>query len=187
MVLIDSPPARIENWRTGADGERDTARQLRPLLSGGWRLFNDIDTGRGNLDHVLVGPGGVFVLESKRLAGQVRVSDGRLIVRWHEDPEDGYENATVAVRARAGAASVREQLAEHGVYTWVHSVVVLWSDFDQRSIESEKVGWVRGSELAAVLSQRPTVYTGAALDRVVDAVASSVDSLRRRFLDGAQA
>jgi hypothetical protein len=100
MVLFDSPPAHVGRWRIGADGEKATARQFRPLCGRGWTLFNDIDTGHGNIDHVLVGPAGVFMLESKRLAGQVRVEAGRLVVRWHEDPKDGYENESIANRAR---------------------------------------------------------------------------------------
>lgn len=110
LVLFDSPPARIENWRTGADGERATAKALRPLVRNGWELFNDIDTGQGNIDHVLVGPAGVFMLESKRLAGGVRVDAGKLVVRWHEDPEDGYENDSIAARAKGSAFDLHERI-----------------------------------------------------------------------------
>jgi hypothetical protein len=66
-ALFDSPPRHVETWRTGAEGEKDTARRLRPLLKKGWALFNDIETEHGNIDHLLVGPAGVFMLESKRL------------------------------------------------------------------------------------------------------------------------
>jgi hypothetical protein len=89
MVLFDSPPAHIERWRSGAEGEKATARKLRPLLDHGWTLLNDIETEHGNIDHVVVGPAGVFMLESKRLSGRVGVDAGKLIVRWHEDPADG--------------------------------------------------------------------------------------------------
>jgi hypothetical protein len=52
MVIFDSPPCHIERWRTGADGEKATAHQLRPLTSTGWKLYNDVATGHGNIDHV---------------------------------------------------------------------------------------------------------------------------------------
>lgn len=176
LVLFDSPPTHIERWRTGADGEKSTARALRPLLRGGWVLFNDIDTGYGNIDHVLVGPAGVFLLESKRLAGEIRVEAGKVVVRWHEDPEDGYENDSIAGRARGAAFDLHARLADP--HLWVQAVVVLWGDFDQRSVESEKVAWVRGDQLAGVLAYRPARYSGDALARLISQTADAVASIR---------
>ncbi|MBV8999995.1 MAG: NERD domain-containing protein [Solirubrobacterales bacterium] len=81
----------MARWRLGADGERATARPIRPLLRCGWTLINDTPTAWGNIDHVLIGPPGVFLLESKNLNGLVSIERGVLSVRWREDPDDGYE------------------------------------------------------------------------------------------------
>lgn len=51
--------------QTGMEGEMATAQLLTPLLAKGWELYHDIPFKRGNLDHVLVGPGGVFAIETK--------------------------------------------------------------------------------------------------------------------------
>ena len=179
-ILFDSPPARIENWRTGAEGEKATAKALRPLLRDGWELFNDIDTGQGNIDHVLVGPAGVFMLESKRLAGDLRVDAGKLVVRWHEDPEAGYENDSVAARARGCAFDLHERIGGSATSTWVQAVVVLWADFDQGSVESDKVGWVRGDMLAEVMAKRPVKYTGVQLDELISQTRAAIRSMRER-------
>ena len=185
-VLFDSPPHHVESWRTGADGEKASERQLRPLLRRGWTLFHDIETAYGNIDHVLVGPAGVFLLESKRPGGVAKVKAGKLIVRWREDPEDGYENDSIAVRARAGAASLRSALGSEGVAVWVQAVVVLWTEFDQRSTESGRVAWVRGRDLAAVLAGRPAKYSGAALEELSAATRSAVIRLRQHAQRGAE-
>jgi hypothetical protein len=74
-------------------------------------LFNDIDTGRGNIDHVLVGPAGVFLLESKNHRGAVSVRGGVLEVKWHEDPNDGYENRGLARGVRRTADELTAALA----------------------------------------------------------------------------
>ena len=179
MVLFDSPPAHIERWRTGADGEKATARQLRPLLKQGWALYHDIEIEHGNIDHVLVGPAGVFMLESKRLNGAAKVEAGKLVVRWIEDPEDGYENNSIGGRARSAAYSLHSGLKSAGVDVWVQGVVVLWADFEQRSIESDKVAWVRGDALAAIMAARPVRYSDDALDRLTLATRSVVTALRR--------
>src|SRR5437868_4847034 len=48
-------------WMWGAIGERQTADALNGL-DDSWRCEHDIPRARGNWDHVLVGPPGVFLL-----------------------------------------------------------------------------------------------------------------------------
>jgi glycine/D-amino acid oxidase-like deaminating enzyme len=35
----------LERWCQGADGEKATAKTLRPLIRKGWTVVHDIDTG----------------------------------------------------------------------------------------------------------------------------------------------
>jgi hypothetical protein len=61
----------IERWEQGGDGERHVGGILDRLADRGWRVLHDVDTGRGNIDHILVGPGGVFTVETKSHGGRV--------------------------------------------------------------------------------------------------------------------
>jgi len=70
-------------WRRGAAGERRTARLLGPLERQGWAVLHDlaIPGTRANIDHLVVGPGGVFVIDSKQYRGRLQLDpSGRL---WH--------------------------------------------------------------------------------------------------------
>jgi Nuclease-related domain len=70
-------------WRRGAAGERRTARLLGPLERHGWAVLHDLALpgSRANLDHMVIGPGGVFVIDSKQYRGRLRLDPtGRL---WH--------------------------------------------------------------------------------------------------------
>ncbi|HKG02777.1 MAG TPA: nuclease-related domain-containing protein [Conexibacter sp.] len=177
LILIDSPPWHIERWRLGAEGEKRTAKALRPLTRRGWTLVNDIQTERGNIDHILVGPAGVFLLETKNLGGIVSVERGALSVRWREDPDDGYEAPRVGPRARALAAQLAERLRESGMpNVWVQPIVVLWSDFPQGSVQSGGVAWVAGKYLASALAARPTMLSGEQADEMMAVVRSSFGS-----------
>lgn len=120
---MDSPPQRVERWRTGADGEKKTARALRPLLREGWLLINDLPRSSGDIDYVLIGPSGVFLLEIKNLSGLVSVVSDTLDVRWLEEPQDGYVNDSIGRRARGAAAERSRTLGPRG--PWVQAVVVL--------------------------------------------------------------
>lgn len=55
----------LRTARAGLQGELATAQLLSPLLAQGWNIFHDIPGPRGNIDHVLVGPNGIFAIESK--------------------------------------------------------------------------------------------------------------------------
>jgi hypothetical protein len=73
---------RASRW---AAGERATAWWLGRLPDG-WNLFNDIPVGdRGsNIDHVIVGPGGVFTVNAKNLTGKVWVASRALRHNGHQ-------------------------------------------------------------------------------------------------------
>ncbi len=53
-------------WRIGADGETEVARRLG-RLGLGWRVLHAVPVGeRGSdIDHVVIGPGGVFTINAK--------------------------------------------------------------------------------------------------------------------------
>jgi hypothetical protein len=70
-------------WRRGARGERRTARKLRPLLRAGWTVLHDvaIPDSRADADHLLIGPPGVFVVDTKAWHGHISLGpDGSA---WH--------------------------------------------------------------------------------------------------------
>lgn len=130
----------------------------------GWHVFNDIDIRHGNIDHALIGPPGVFVLDTKSLGGRVRVTRGVVSVKWHEDPDDGYTNRSMAARVTTAPDRVRCELKVRGIQPDVQPVVVLWADFVQESILSRGVAWIAGRRLAATLQARPATLSDDEID-----------------------
>jgi Nuclease-related domain len=70
-------------WRRGAAGERRTARLLAPLERRGWAVLHDlaIPGSAANIDHLVIGPGGVAVIDSKQYRGHLRVDRDGMV--WH--------------------------------------------------------------------------------------------------------
>lgn len=156
MCLATSPPAHIEQWRQGAEGERKTARVLRSLIKGGWVLINDVQRHGGNIDHVLIGPPGVFVLETKNLQGRVSVSGDTLKQTYREGSDGGYVVDRVGTTTRRRAAALHDQVRDAGLRPgWFKAVVVIWGDFEERSVEGNRVTWIHGRELVRHLQSRP--------------------------------
>jgi hypothetical protein len=96
----------------GELAEQWTAQELRPMTKHGYHLANHINVdGRGDADHVLVGPGGLFVLETKWSATE-----------W--TPEDRFFAGPLA-QVQAKARNTWLQLKRHGVPA-ATPVLVLW-------------------------------------------------------------
>lgn len=62
----------------GAIAEEKTGVFLDGLPEGNF-IIHEFNTGRGNIDHILVGPKGIFTLEVKSHRGTVTFDDGNLL------------------------------------------------------------------------------------------------------------
>lgn len=63
----------VERRDRGATGEEQVGSLLDELAGSEWRVIHDASLGRGNVDHILIGPAGVFTVETKSHPGPVRV------------------------------------------------------------------------------------------------------------------
>jgi hypothetical protein len=74
---------QARTWQRGAAGERHTARLLDRLTRDGYVVFHDLAVpgSHANVDHLVIGPTGLFVIDSKQWTGSVhRSADG---LAWH--------------------------------------------------------------------------------------------------------
>jgi hypothetical protein len=71
-------------WRKGADGERVTGWWLGRLPDG-WFSFHDLPIAEGgtNIDHLTIGPAGVFTINTKNLSGEIVVTSTTLTHDGH--------------------------------------------------------------------------------------------------------
>jgi hypothetical protein len=61
----------IDRWAAGAAGEEHVGAILDGLRDQGWLAIHDVSSGRGNIDHILVGPAGLFTIETKSRRGSI--------------------------------------------------------------------------------------------------------------------
>jgi hypothetical protein len=165
----DTPPAHVENWRRGAKGERRTARALRVLDRDGWHVRHDVLAEQGNRDHIVVGDSGVYLLDSKVLAGVVRVDGDVVTVHRPDDPRGSYRLDRMAPAVRAEAARLKADLGQT-CRTWVQAVVVIWGEFPQRLVAGDRIVFVHGDELVAWLRERPATQPADRAAQLTDAV-----------------
>jgi len=77
------PSEQARTWQRGAQGERHTAHLLRRLTRDGYVIFHDlaVPDSPANVDHLVIGPSGVFVIDSKQWTGSVHQGGDGLV--WH--------------------------------------------------------------------------------------------------------
>lgn len=115
---IDRAEERI--WSAGAAGERVVGRALDALVDHGWRVLHAVPVGtRGtDIDHVLIGPGGVYTINTKHHPRRVlELTDAGLLLDGQ--PVD-YLGKAVAEARRATRI-----LADAGAAVPVAPVIVL--------------------------------------------------------------
>ncbi len=73
-------PDGVRAWRTGAVGEEMTAAALATLPASTFVVLHDRRKpgSRANIDHVVIGPTGVWVVETKNYPGSLSVRDDEL-------------------------------------------------------------------------------------------------------------
>jgi hypothetical protein len=64
----------VERRDRGATGEEQVGGILDQMADLGWCVIHDASLGRGNVDHILIGPPGIFTVETKSHPGPVRVA-----------------------------------------------------------------------------------------------------------------
>ncbi|NOJ60030.1 nuclease-related domain-containing protein [Arthrobacter sp. 260] len=105
-------------WNAGAAGELLVADRLALLAGEGWLTLHDLHwPGRpkANLDHLLVGPGGVLIIDAKNWSGEVQLRRGELT---QNGAVRSKESASALDQAGAIAALLEPQHRQL-VQTWL--------------------------------------------------------------------
>lgn len=129
---------RAELFEKGAEGESRVAQALS-ALGPDWTVLHDHRwPGRqlANIDHVVIGPGGIFVIDSKNWSGDLRVVD-------HVLRQNGRSREK-AVASAADAALAVSELA--GPYSHAVRPVLCFAR------EEEMSGWARDVMVCSALN-----------------------------------
>jgi hypothetical protein len=155
----------------GDTAEQWTAAALRRLRRGGWHLVNHVTLTHGDIDHVLVGPGGAYAVETKWRSR-----------RWTYD-----EQLAAAAKLADNAKRLRlwQPFKAAGVDT-VTPVIVIWGPADQQKnavtmLEPTGTVLLAGAHLTAWLEKLPR--QGLTPDQVEACWHGLDDQVRRRDTD----
>jgi hypothetical protein len=78
-VKVQRIRRRVRILKQAEEGEKAVGQYLEALREKGCKVLHDIVAGNFNLDHVLVGPSGVYVIETKTIS---KPSRGKAVVEY---------------------------------------------------------------------------------------------------------
>lgn len=137
-------------WRMGADGERRIANRLAKLDRDGWFAFHDVPIGdRGaDVDHLVIGPGGVFSVTTKSLAGRVWATEA--VLMHNGGPTDYLPQAVAQARRVAVCLG-----AVAGLPVEVRPVLAVFCDDLKLKVQPADVALVDGITIHRWLERQP--------------------------------
>lgn len=152
---------RVESFYIGARGEERVSSILRGLPDC-YHVFNDFVAMGVHVDHVVVGPAGVFAIETKFWRGTVTVDDGHILV-------DGQLPTRPPLRQVLHEASlVKATLAKAGWTGDVTPMLTFASDTFRPNVAGVQGAVVLNScDLAKSFAAERSVLSGAELERLV--------------------
>jgi len=153
------------NYRSGSIGEKKVAEILAATLSSEYSLFNDVtltNMKRGNIDHIVVGPTGVFAIETKNNKGQIS---------YYGDSWEGIKGRPSA-QARINAVRIRDILKNSEGFkhrTPLVQSIVVFSNRGVRLMPKKPPDWVkvvRIEELAVFLTSEPRKLSAQEIESI---------------------
>ena len=161
IISLNFGLKRVESFFKGARGEERVCGILRQLPNA-YHVFNDFPACGKHVDHVVVGPGGVFAIETKCWNGRITVEDGCILL-------DGQlpDRNPLAQTVRE-ATLVRNALAASGWTGAVTPVLCFASDsFAEHRANLNGAIIINSNELKVSFDTDRVVIPPAELDRLV--------------------
>jgi hypothetical protein len=149
---LDQAEHATKAWDAGAAGGQVVADKLSELVPRGWYVLHDVHwPGRpkANLDHVLVGPGGVVVVDAKNWTGEVRVASG---VLWQ-----GRYARTQAVEGALAQCAAVASVVDPPHRRLVRPLICMAAQPDLFGITSSDVAVAGSQRLVGAIESLPPV------------------------------
>ncbi|SRR5713226_111045 len=141
LLLFIESFGQWERWFLGKRGESKVIETLRSLPND-YVLLNDLTLpdGKGNVDHFVAGPNGLFVIETKNYSGFVQCEGDRWFVNWQKI-------RSLSRQAKGNAVAVRNSLEGLGKLPFVNPILVFTNPKQELKLYEPTVPVLRLDEL----------------------------------------
>src|SRR5574341_1063490 len=162
-------------YNKGLEGERIVTEQLKKL-DDDYYLINDIKLpdSYGNIDHVLLGPNGISIIETKNLEGEIRCY-GDKWYQYKQEWSEGYEIKSPSKQVKYQAFRLKQLLESIKAFKkqiWIDGVVVFTNEYVDLNLKHQTVPVLRKEELVDYIinKQSNLIFSSKELDLIGKAI-----------------
>ena len=138
-------------WHLGAMGEENVAKELE-RLGDSFHTINDfyLPGQRGNFDHIVLGPNGIFLIETKNHKGLISCNGDvwkqRKVGQLGTVYDGVLKNPSLQVKANAAILNdfIKQRLKKN---IWINPVIVFANDEAELDIKKSTVPVIRPEKL----------------------------------------
>jgi len=153
-------------------GERRVAEALRSLDDSYYVLHDVVlDPKAGNIDHILTGPSGVFILETKNYSGEM-VCEGDSWFREHTSRE--WPIKSISIQAKRNASILGGFLQSEGISRWVRPVLVFANPKVKLRLQRPTVDVVGLKDLQEYITSQPFTLNEEEAKQIAEAIMNQV-------------
>jgi hypothetical protein len=170
-----------KTWKSGINGEKAVIKNLSDKLSGEYSIFNNVlladGKRRGDIDHLIVGPTGIFVLETKNNKETVNYN--------------GYNWSGItknpATQVESNAFRLKDLLKRCNVFAtrepYVHAIIVFSNKKIKLKLSNEanlkwskvlKISNQSDKSLSDYITNRPLALTPSEIEQVEQFIRSII-------------
>ena len=141
---------RYRTYRGGLEGEQRVSKLLKAKLNNNYYLLNDVyfRGGGGDIDHIVLGPNGLFVVETKNWSGKISC----LGDDWQRESRPSATGSP-SKQVKRNASRVQKLLETTSkLKVWVEAVVVFTNPHADLHLSQPTVPILRLHELPSHIS-----------------------------------
>lgn len=173
FVWLRKVSRNLTNLTLGMKGEQVVAAELETLRQDGYRAYHSMVMDKFDIDHILIGPTGVYVVETKtrsKKGGREEkiVYDGqKILIGGYADERDATK------QAKGNAKALHDLLLnETNINVWVTAMVVFPGWFVRTSIPNPKVLVLNQRMIRTALNNRPVILDALSIEQLDKAMAN---------------
>jgi len=157
---------KYSGYKQGYEGENKVSKILSSTLSDEYYLINDImiSDGHGNIDHVVLGPNGIFVIETKNYGGRIACY-GDEWTRQYTSKKPGrfsrfihFELGSPSKQAKRNSMRIRRLIESSKTFKsrriWVEGIVVFANQNADLKINNPTLPILKIEELPSFIVTR---------------------------------
>ncbi len=121
------------HYKSGYLGEQIVIESLQNLPDS-YSLINDVNllNSYGNIDHVVLGNNGIFIIETKNFQGEIICNEDEW-VRHYEEADKDYEIKSPSKQVKGNALKLKQYIESKNIFgkslrIWVEGIVVFTNE-----------------------------------------------------------